>query len=133
MNTMLKRLGLAAAGAGLGLALWVAAGCETNSDVQKDEGNGEATDGGLGITPESVYLGAASTNEDSVVTNLVAFEAFGGSGFYQWSVADSNLGTLVANGARAFYTRKTTAGGNFVIVEDTEDTGNRASAEVIQE
>ena len=110
------RLGCAALAA---LAL-ATAGCETNSDVAADA---TATGQVLAIDPDAVTLAAATAH-------TVDFAAAGGSGRYEWKLATTNYGTLVAAGARAVYVSRAVVGANFVTVQD--DHGNSASAAIQQ-
>lgn len=109
-----------------GLALAIAAGCESNSDVEHD-----ATDDGVirfALTPSAVHLGTNATQ--------AVFRVVDGRGPYTWSVSDASLGgfaVAVTDDPVNTYTRKTatTDGVQTAKVQDRRTW--RASASVVQD
>jgi len=115
------------------LAAWaLALGCENNSDVDSgDSGTpseAEMNAAGFGLSPSGVHLGSNET--------VAAFTVQNGEPPYQWSLTDTNSGSLVV--ASPFtpevrYKRAsvTTDGANAVSVRDNR--GWTASALVVQD
>jgi len=91
-------------------------------DDEDDDDEDDDEDKELDISPSSVKF-------DAVVTNIL-FKASGGKPGYDWSVSDTNLGSVAGAGDTAVYTSAAKKGENKVIVEDS--TGEEAKAKVKQ-
>ena len=94
-------------------------GCENGSSPSSSET-------AVTISPSPGYINSSQGGS-------VQFSASGGSSNYTWSLANSSLGSLSPAGATANYHGNATIGTNTIMVTDSLNTSNTASALIMQQ